>query len=149
MIDTRFSTALQVMASVAVNQEHGIHTTSQSLAQSVNANPSFIRKLLGPLSDAGLIQVTTGGRGGIVLGRIPSDIRVSDVYRAVVPDKKIWETRGDVPCVCVVSRNIESLSERLRDDAERSMLSSLDEVTLASAVDKLKSLDEQVSEPAA
>ncbi len=145
MIDTRFSTALHIMATVAINQERAKRTTSQSLASSLGANASFVRKLLGPLGDAGLLKVNTGGRGGIFLTRPSSSILISDIYNAAAPEKKIWETRNNLPCICLVSRNIVSLSDLLLDEAQRGMLESLSEWSLNCVVEKLKGFEDKTS----
>ena len=44
MIDTRFSTALQIVISVAVNEEAGRRCTSDTLATSLDTSASFVRK---------------------------------------------------------------------------------------------------------
>jgi len=67
MIDTRFSTALQIVISVAVNEEANLRTTSQSLAQGLDTSASFVRKLLLPLNESGIIATAQGGKGGISL----------------------------------------------------------------------------------
>ncbi|WP_313759972.1 Rrf2 family transcriptional regulator, partial [Rhizobium sp.] len=69
MIDTRFSTAMQIVVSVAVNDEAGVRSTSQSLAAGLDTNASFVRKLLPPLTESGILVSAAGSKGGIRLAR--------------------------------------------------------------------------------
>lgn len=48
MLDFRFPTALQMVLSVAVAEKQGMRSTSATLAAALEANPSFIRKLMVP-----------------------------------------------------------------------------------------------------
>ncbi len=50
MLDYRFPTALQMVLSVAMAEQLGERSTSAILAYGLEANPSFIRKLMVPLS---------------------------------------------------------------------------------------------------
>lgn len=49
MLDYRFPTALQMVLSVAMAEQSGERSTSAILAYGLEANPSFIRKLMVPL----------------------------------------------------------------------------------------------------
>lgn len=55
MLDFRFPTALQMVLSVAVAEKQGMRSTSATLAAALEANPSFIRKLMVPLTKDGII----------------------------------------------------------------------------------------------
>ncbi|MGB3483416.1 MAG: Rrf2 family transcriptional regulator [Mycobacterium sp.] len=57
--------------------------TSARIATSVNTNPVVIRRCLGELRDAGLVQSTRGRDGGWALTRDAADITLLDVYLAV------------------------------------------------------------------
>lgn len=48
MLDYRFPTALQMVLSVAMAEQSGERSTSAILAYGLEANPSFIRKLMVP-----------------------------------------------------------------------------------------------------
>ncbi len=58
MLDFRFPTALQMVLSVAVAEKQGMRSTSATLAAALEANPSFIRKLMVPLTKDGIIVST-------------------------------------------------------------------------------------------
>jgi hypothetical protein len=68
MLDYRFPTALQMVLSVAMAEQMGERSTSAILAYGLEANPSFIRKLMVPLTRDGIIVSTLGRNGSIHLG---------------------------------------------------------------------------------
>ena len=76
MLDYRFPTALQMVLSVAMAEQSGERSTSAILAYGLEANPSFIRKLMVPLARDGIIVSTLGRNGSIHLGR-PADKIIS------------------------------------------------------------------------
>lgn len=80
MLDYRFPTALQMVLSVAMAEQMGERSTSAILAYGLEANPSFIRKLMVPLTRDGIIVST--------LGRPADKITLRDIYLSVIEDKK-------------------------------------------------------------
>ncbi len=87
MLDYRFPTALQMVLSVAVAEQMGKRSTSAILAYGLEANPSFIRKLMVPLTRDGIIVSTLGRTGSIHLGRPAAEITLRDIYVSVTDDK--------------------------------------------------------------
>ncbi len=94
MLDYRFPTALQMVLSVAMAEQMGERSTSAILAYGLEANPSFIRKLMVPLTRDGIIVSTLGRNGSIHLGRPADKITLRDIYLSVIEDKKLWASRG-------------------------------------------------------
>lgn len=88
MLDYRFPTALQMVLSVAMAEQMGKRSTSAILAYGLEANPSFIRKLMVPLTRDGIIVSTLGRTGSIHLGRPAAEITLRDIYVSVIEDKK-------------------------------------------------------------
>ncbi len=87
MLDYRFPTALQMVLSVAMAEQSGERSTSAILAYGLEANPSFIRKLMVPLARDGIIVSTLGRNGSIHLGRPAEEITLRDIYLSVTEDK--------------------------------------------------------------
>ncbi|WP_437125770.1 Rrf2 family transcriptional regulator, partial [Klebsiella pneumoniae] len=83
-------------------EQMGERSTSAILAYGLEANPSFIRKLMVPLTRDGIIVSTLGRNGSIHLGRPADKITLRDIYLSVIEDKKLWASRPDVPARCVV-----------------------------------------------
>ena len=147
MIDTRFSTAMQIVVSVAVNDEAGVRSTSQSLAVGLDTNASFVRKLLAPLTENGILVSVPGGKGGIRLARASKEILLSEIYAAVTGNKKLWATRQEIPHAGLVGENIGDLSEYLCDRAEQAVVDMLGSVTVEDSVAELRRLDVERQKP--
>lgn len=138
MLDYRFPTALQMVLSVAMAEQSGERSTSAILAYGLEANPSFIRKLMVPLTRDGIIVSTLGRNGSIHLGRPADKITLRDIYVSVIEDKKLWASRPDVPARCVVSANACWYFKSIADEAEQASLEVLAQHTVASALEKVK-----------
>ncbi|EOJ2917941.1 Rrf2 family transcriptional regulator [Klebsiella pneumoniae] len=132
MLDYRFPTALQMVLSVAMAEQMGERSTSAILAYGLEANPSFIRKLMVPLTRDGIIVSTLGRNGSIHLGRPADKITLRDIYLSVIEDKKLWASRPDVPARCVVSANacwyFKSVAASLNVLARHTVASALEAV---------------------
>jgi Rrf2 family transcriptional repressor of oqxAB len=139
MIDTRFSTALQIAIVVAVNEETASRCTSHTLANGLNTNPSFVRKMLLPLSEADILVSSVGNGGGVRLARPAGEIRLDEIYRSVMVETKILRARGNIPDRCPVTGNLERLSESLCREAECAVMNMLKSRTLESALHELRS----------
>ncbi len=142
MIDVRFPTALQMMLSLAHAQAESVERLSSAqLAEGVDSNPTFVRRLLVPLIQAGLVRSTMGRDGGVSLSRDAAKITLADIYNATMGDKRLWTGRSDIPHGCLVSCNIERFFENLADEVDESVLRLLRQRTLADSLLELHSLD--------
>ncbi|CAH5978448.1 TPA: Rrf2 family transcriptional regulator [Klebsiella pneumoniae] len=147
MLDYRFPTALQMVLSVAMAEQMGERSTSAILAYGLEANPSFIRKLMVPLTRDGIIVSTLGRNGSIHLGRPADKITLRDIYLSVIEDKKLWASRPDVPARCVVCANACWYFKSVADEAEQASLNVLARHTVASALEAVKNADTSGCDP--
>ena len=147
MLDYRFPTALQMVLSVAMAEQSGERSTSAILAYGLEANPSFIRKLMVPLARDGIIVSTLGRNGSIHLGRPAEEITLRDIYVSVIEDKKLWASRPDIPARCVVSANACWYFKSVADEAEQASLEVLARHTVASALEEVKKADTSGCDP--
>src|SRR5712671_1141134 len=141
MIDLRFSTALQMVLSLALADKDGFRCTSGTLAEGLGTNPSFIRKLLMPLTREGMIVTAIGKGGGLHLGRGAEQITLRDLYLAVMEDKRILVAREDIPSRCRISANINEFFAEIATDAETAMLDALASRNIADSLAELLRLD--------
>ena len=80
-ISSRFTLAIHIFACIdTFGNKYKV--TSDFLAGSTNVNPVIIRKLLGQLKGAGLIQVARG-TGGTTVTKPLEEITFLDIYHAV------------------------------------------------------------------
>ncbi|HAU5715941.1 Rrf2 family transcriptional regulator [Serratia marcescens] len=144
MLDFRFPTALQMVLSVAVAEKQGMRSTSATtLAAALEANPSFIRKLMVPLTKDGIIVSTLGRNGSIHLGRPAEEITLRDIYLAVIDDKRIWASRPEVPARCLVSANACWYFKSVVNEAEQASLAVLARHTVADSLAELERGDKR------
>ena len=113
-ISSRFSVAVHVLTLLAVTPA-GELLTSDRMAGSVNTNPVVIRRILGQLKKAGLVEVRAAA-GGTYLRRASADITLLDVYRAVeVVEGNLFSMHDKPNPKCPVGRNIQAaLDDTLR-----------------------------------
>ena len=141
MIDVRFPTALQLMLNLALAHAEGVaQLSSTQLAGALGTNPSLVRKLLSPLTKAGLVRSSFGRDGGIRLGRSAEAISLREIYSAVLGEKSLWAPRT-VPHQCLVSSNVERYFVDLAAKADDAVLRTLEHKTLADSLSELRMLD--------
>lgn len=139
MLDLRFPTALQAMLSLALAQREGVPSlTSKQLSDGIGVNPGFVRSLLVPLVQKGLVASSEGKNGGARLARPADAITLQDIYSAVTGNKEIWTPRPDVPHRCLVSSNVTGFFERLATEATESVLALLATRTLQESLEELE-----------
>jgi Rrf2 family transcriptional repressor of oqxAB len=142
MIDVRFPTALQMMLSLALAQAEGVERLSSAqLAEGIDSNPTFVRRLLAPLIQAGLVRSAMGRDGGVSLSADAAAITLGEIYKAIMGDKKLWTGRSDIPHRCLVSSNVERFFGNLADEVDESVLRLLGTRTLADALLELRTID--------
>ncbi len=108
----QFSVAAHVM--VSLGARYGEEVCSSDLAGSINANPSFVRRVLSKLAKAGLVSTTRGKNGCCSLSRSPKEITLLDIYKASEAPAAFTIHSYPVTASCQVSRNIKgSLSGAL------------------------------------
>ena len=131
----QFTVAAHVMAALAVFR--GKEIASATLANSVNADPTFVRKSLSKLAKAGLINTTRCKHGASRLTRSPKRITLFDIYRASAAPPTFAIHSYPAYQRCVVSRNIKGCMSSVLKKAQDSFENALDEITLADVVDEI------------
>lgn len=80
-------TATHVMTMLALAQRAGEEPVpATACAFSVGTNPVVIRRLVGELRDAGLVEAVRGAGGGVRLARAAGEVTLADVAAAVLAD---------------------------------------------------------------
>lgn len=132
-ISSRFAVAIHILTLIDFNKEGT--SSSEFIASSVNTNPALIRKLIGMLKKAGLVEVHPG-IAGAKLAKDLSDITLFDVYKAVnvVQDKELFSVHDNPNLQCPVGKNIQNTIEPIFSTAQLAMEKVLGSVTLEDVV---------------
>ena len=136
-IGTKFSIAIHILLSVEVFRDK-YKVTSDFLAASANTNPVIIRKIMGHIRNAGLIEVAKG-TGGMALIKKPREITLKDIYLAVNPieDGKLFNTHKNSVAECPVGGSIINLLDPYFMKAQNAMENNLSRSTLQDLLDDL------------
>ncbi|UPM54064.1 Rrf2 family transcriptional regulator [Gottfriedia acidiceleris] len=132
-ISSRFTVAVHILSLVTI--ENSALCTSEWIAESVNTNPVVIRRVMGKLKNAGLIQVRRG-TGGATLHKPLNEITLLDVYKAVevVEEGELFQFHEKPNPNCPVGANIQAVLELILNRAQEAMEKILDEVTMEELV---------------
>jgi Rrf2 family protein len=132
----QFTVAAHIMA--ALGYRYGEEISSATLAESVNADPTFVRKSLSKLSKAGLIVTKRGKGGASALARSPRQITLLDIYRASAAPPAFAIHSYPVEKRCPVSCHLKECMSRLLSQAQNSFERSLAKTTLAHLVAQIR-----------
>lgn len=105
--NVQFTVATHVLAGLAYSAATGVSgLTSAALATSVNAEPSFVRRVISKLAKANLVTTTRGKNGACSLARPAKTITLLDIYRASEAPATFSIHHYPIECECPVSANI-------------------------------------------
>jgi len=132
----QFAVAAHIMA--ALGYKHGEGISSSTLAESVNADPTFVRKSLSKLSKAGLVVTKRGKSGASMLSRSPRQITLLDIYRASAAPPAFAIHSYPVEKRCPVSCHLKECMSGLLSQAQSSFERSLGKITVADLVGQIR-----------
>lgn len=129
-ISSRFTLAVHIFACIDTFQEE-YKVTSDFLAGSTNVNPVIIRKILGQLKSAGLVEVARGS-GGASIAKPLNEITFFDIYKAVecVEDGELFHFHEHPNPECPVGRNIHRILDARLLQVQAAMEKELASITL-------------------
>ncbi len=129
-ISSRFTLAIHIFACIdTFGNEYKV--TSDFLSRSTNVNPVIIRKILGQLKGAGLIEVARG-TGGTTVAKPLKEITFLDVYHAVecIENGNLFHFHDNPNTNCPVGRNIHHVLDDKLLRVQSSMEKELASITL-------------------
>ncbi len=129
--NTQFAIAIHVLTLIAL--EGGEQVTSAEMASSVNTNPAFLRRILGELNRAGLVESQPGASGGWRLRRAPEDISLLAIFHAV-DGGHLLAMHHHTNTACMIGGVIQSTLEAYFGEAETAFEQTLARQTLAQVV---------------
>lgn len=134
-VSTRGEYGVRAMVALAHHYGEGPLSIAEIARQS-NIPPAYLEQLIAPLRRAELVTSRRGARGGYILSRDPSEIRVGDVYRVmegpVAPMDCVSEDLTDQTCPLIDGCETRPIWLKVRD----SIIDALDSTTLADLAQK-------------
>jgi Rrf2 family protein len=130
--NSRLTIAVHVLTWMTLAQRRGQELlTSDQVAASVNTNPVIIRRSLGDLRRAGLVEVRHGPGAGWSLARAAEEISLLDVYNAVEQQPLFGMHRTEPNLECPVGRGIRPTLDHVYGGVEQTMRSELRRTSIA------------------
>lgn len=130
--NVQFTVATHIMT--VLGHRHGTDVTSTVLAESVNADPSFVRRTVSKLAKSGLVVAKRGKNGACVLAREPEDISLLDIYLASEAPAAFAIHAYPENETCVISPNIKGSMQDVLADVQAGFEDNLKQKSLASIV---------------
>jgi Rrf2 family protein len=136
----RFTLAVHILGMLAwVERERGVSATSEELARSINTNPVVVRRVLGDLRRAGLVETKRGVGGGVTLARNAAAITLRDAYEAIEEGEHLFGGYPSGPNPrCPVGTTLPIYLNEVFGRAEQSLKKSLGRVTVDAMVRELQ-----------
>ncbi len=138
--NSRFAIGVHAMALTLIAKEmrKGKPVTSSALAAMVGAHPVHVRRVMGTLREAGLVDSQSGPMGGWELARDPKEISLYDIYLALEPELP-FEMPARIPeACCRFAPNLPQALAGALDSANRALQEHLSSVTLDQILDSME-----------
>jgi Rrf2 family protein len=130
--NSQLTVAIHILSWMAlVERNRPGPVTSERIALSVNTNPVVIRRALGLLQKAGLVQSQRGTNAGWVLAKRPTAITLLDIYNAVETGPLFAMHHSTPNQTCPVGRGIQPTLKDVYGGLERSLRRDLAKTTVA------------------
>ena len=133
---SKLAVALHIVT--ALGFRDGVLVTSDQLAGSVKTNPVVIRRILGELVEAGIVEARRGKSGGACLARPASSIHLVEIYRAVEGLTPFCAPAKPGDPACAVASCMPELINEIIHDVDSAIEERLSKYTVADLVARVK-----------
>jgi Rrf2 family protein len=130
--NSRMTVGIHILSFMVLwEQRHSEHATSERIATSVNTNPVVIRRLLGLLKSAGLVESKRGVSAGWRLAKRPEVITLRDIYHAVENAPLFGPHAVPPNRNCPIGRGVQPALKKIYGTLEEQLRGRLSKITLA------------------
>lgn len=134
-ISTRFSDAIHLLVFIEIYAGK-ISLSSDNIASSIETSPVMVRRLMGDLRKASLIE-TKHGTPDPKLAKPSEQISLLDVYLAVDSEKPLFEIDHKTNPQCIVGGNIQATLKEYYSQAEVAAKAKLNNVKLSDVINTI------------
>jgi len=129
----QFATGVHFLALLA--QTPDTFRTSNEIAESTLTHPVVVRRLMASLQEAGVVETQKGPGGGGRLARLPRQITLADVYRAVQTSEPLHLPHTAPNKNCPIGQAMQSILEDIFARAESALTGELARTTLSDVLE--------------
>jgi Rrf2 family protein len=124
VLSSKLSVGIHMLTIFALRRGEAL--TSEFIACSVNTNPVVVRRLLGSLRAAGLVESKSGVGGGWSLLVDPEQITLLDILRALEPHEELFalhrsEPSHECPCGLYIRDVLTEVYDHVQDGMSRQL----------------------------
>lgn len=141
--NVQFAVASHILTVLAYR--NGGQATSKQLAESVNANHTFVRKTITRLAKAGLLIATRGVTGACRLARPPEQISLLEIYHASEASPVFTIHAYPPEASCAVSVNIKDSMDDVLKLAQAGVEEKLAPMTLRDLLTQVRHAEAQAT----
>lgn len=139
-ISSRFTLAVHIFACIDVFK-NDYKVTSDFLAGSTNVNPVIVRKILGQLKAARIVEVARGS-GGASLPKPLHEVSFLDIYNAVecIENGELFHFHENPNADCPVGKNIHAVLDDKLMQVQKAMEDALSSITMEDIIRETREL---------
>lgn len=142
MTKSRNSGALQyksfglVLQALVILAQKGNTCSSCEIAELLSSEATLLRRTMAKLTREHILVTREGRDGGYLLNRAPEELTLAEIYRALEVGESRNKAVNETMCVNPVGERMKAACGELLDEMDRSVLSVLEQYTLADMVRK-------------
>ena len=129
----QFAIGVHTLALLA--QSPDAFLTSNEIAESTMTHPVVVRRLMASLQEAGVVETQKGPGGGGRLARLPRQISLADVYRAVQTSEPLHLPHTPPNKNCPIGQAMQRILEEIFERAESALTGELARTTLSDVLE--------------
>lgn len=126
---TQFAVAVHVLTYLSALGANG-PISSDELAESINVSPVYVRRVLTPLRESGLVSSRSGPNGGWTLAEPAASITLAQVWRLVQGDDPVLGLHGPNP-LCPIGIDVQRALVAIDREVADAVASRLAGLTVA------------------
>ncbi|MHB1955251.1 MAG: RrF2 family transcriptional regulator [Sulfobacillus sp.] len=125
---TAFGLAIQALVFLSLSENV---CPSQQIAKMMKSGTTFMRRIMGPLVRANLVEAREGRDGGYILAKSAHVITVADVYRALQMNDPLGAgLLSSTTADCPNGKAIKNVFSEMATQAEKSVLNVYEQYTI-------------------
>jgi Rrf2 family protein len=133
--NSQFAIAIHVLTLLALSDAA---LSSADIAGSAGTNPVFVRRIIGDLQRAGLVETHMGVNGGVTLARDAGEISLLDAYDATHQGHLLSLHQSQPLKTCLCGGSIKAALSPIFTDAEGALRERLAQYTITDVAQAIR-----------